>query len=239
MYLKQSPNSEVHDSLADDSKWSRRTIADAIDVLRTVPAFTNGPRPKIHVGPLSLPCGKIVSLIDVELPLGDDTYVNVSLPPSITFRAVSAYGSRAETFETTRLHEATVDGTGTVYLDDGSILRNVELVLEHLIEDPSDLDWQIIYALIQMSNAEDLCIVRLRDQAPATIRQRIPPDLRVFDFQAISRLEAPQLKVFAGYIADAKWILKKPSLQKIADTLELFGIRPVKPRPRRRFTRKP
>jgi hypothetical protein len=53
--------------LLDATRVARRTIADAIEVLREKANFEADDRANVHVGLLALPAGNIAGLIDVQL----------------------------------------------------------------------------------------------------------------------------------------------------------------------------
>jgi hypothetical protein len=220
--------------LAEHERTQRRTVADALTVFRSMPAFTNDARVDVVVTPFHLPSGNTVSLIDLRLCDGEEFAFIVSLPSSTTFRAHRKGSREIDIFDISLLHRATADAYANVRLGDGTILRGVEVIPERLPYDPSDLDYRIVYSLILMCDAVDRCIPRWRDKASPDIRAMIPAHLRMLDCQAVSQLEAPPLKVLAAFMADHDPILKSPSLQKIADALNTFGIRPTVARPRKR-----
>ena len=79
---------------ADEDRRNRRAMADAIDILCSIPSFTVQSRAIVRVAPLCLPSNKTVGLVNVEFdgPLPEITSV-VSMPTSVHFRGLQA-GSR-------------------------------------------------------------------------------------------------------------------------------------------------
>jgi len=69
-----------YQSFASDDRISRRTIADAIEVLRSVPDFTKQSRAGIQVALLPLPSGQVVGLVNVQFIGALREVVCVSFP---------------------------------------------------------------------------------------------------------------------------------------------------------------
>ena len=111
-------------SLASDDRIRRRTIADAIEVLHSIPDFTEQSRASVQVDPLPLASGEIVGLVKVQCngPLPEVICV-VQMPTSSRFRAVRKGSSHQESFDIFRLDGAAVDGAGNVKLADDARLR--------------------------------------------------------------------------------------------------------------------
>jgi hypothetical protein len=86
--------------LLEDERNSRRSIADAIDVLCNTAGFGRDDRATIRIGRMRLPSDDIVGLVDVvfEDPRREKVYI-VSLLTSARFRAVSPRASRHVLFE--------------------------------------------------------------------------------------------------------------------------------------------
>jgi hypothetical protein len=218
--------------LLEDERNSRRSIADAVNILRDACGFGTHDRAQIRIGQMCLPSGDIVGLVDVlfEDPRREKVYV-VSLPTAARFRASSREDARRDLFELVRLHGAVVNADGAVRLADGTDLHAVEVVPTFLPYDPTEHEWRIIHAVIAALGAEERCYRNLRrDFSPA--EQDMVPDWRAIDCSKLSELKLPLLKVLAGQIAQKDPTLGELSQQKIADALRRFGVRIPKSRPR-------
>jgi hypothetical protein len=131
--------------LQEERRTSRRTVADALDVVGQDLAPNEVLRAQIRIGPLRLPSGKCTALVDVVFP--DLGYI-VSLPTSARFRALSDTSSRHQLFEIFRLDGAEVCADGSVRLADGTQLRAVEVIPTHLPYKPSKLEERILQHVI-------------------------------------------------------------------------------------------
>ena len=220
---------------AEDDRVKRRTIADALAVLRTLPGFGEQSRAKVRIGALALNSRDVVGLVDIEFngPLPEVVCL-VSLTTAARFHAIRGAAARREYFDIIRLDGATVDGAGTVTLADGTSLRAVGVIPANLPYEPSELGQRIIYNFVLMRGAEDRCFPSLRDRSPADIRYMVPEHVRVLDCHTLSQLEPPLLKVLAGYLTEHDNALETPSPQTIADTLAMFRVRPIRSRPRKK-----
>lgn len=221
----------IYHRLAQDDKAARRTIADALEVLRTLPDFTDRSRANIRVQPLKLTSGELVGLIDLEFkgPLPEMICI-VSLATSSRFRAKWQGGAQRRDCDVFELDGASVDGLGDVTLADGRLLQSVEIIPARLPMTPSDLDYRIVFYVLALIGQQDHCYRSLREGVPDEL-QHMVPDLRFLDCSRLCGLIVPPLKVIAAYIADLDPTLL-PSHQKIADALRKFGMRIPFSRPR-------
>jgi hypothetical protein len=201
-----------YQSFASDDRISRRTIADAIEVLRSVPDFTKQSRAGIQVALLPLPSGQVVGLVNVQF-IGAlrEVVCVVEMPTSIRFQAARQGSSQREDYDIFRLDGAVVDSAGNVKLTDGALLRAVELIPAHLPFEPTELEWRIVRHTIALIRAEEKCYRRLRDEAPAEFRNMVP-DLRFLDCSNLGDLDIPSSKTIAKYIADSDWTLSFPKI---------------------------
>jgi len=131
--------------LQEDKRNLRRTILDAIYVLRKCAKFGENDRANIRITPMRLPSHQIVALVDLifSKPLQRTDYV-ASLPTSAQFTALSGESPRRENFDIALLDRAVVDFGGNVTLPDATSLRGVQIVPAQLSYQPSDIDWRII-----------------------------------------------------------------------------------------------
>jgi hypothetical protein len=216
--------------LLEKDRSSRRTIADAIEVLRQACDFNSQDRAEIRIGPLRLSSGDVVGLVDVRLPVRDNVFI-VSLPTSSQFSAICPRASQRDCFEIFRLDGAVVGFDGNVVLKDGAALGAVEVIPTRVLHDPTELDWRIVQLTVAMIGAENLCYRSLRAGVPQP-QQDMVPDLRRLDCSKLYGLDLPPLKEIAFYIGEQDRTLRKLAPQKIADALRKFGMRVPKPRPR-------
>jgi hypothetical protein len=115
----------------DEGRTSRRTIADAVEILRSIPGFGKGTRSTIRTAPLPLPSGEVPFLLQAVC---EDVGMAVSLPTSYMFRAklLRDGPSTSEPVEfvgdTCLLEGAIVSEACQVVLSDGRRLRSVEII---------------------------------------------------------------------------------------------------------------
>ena len=125
--LAASPSLKLYDK----GRRSRRTIADAVEILRSIPGFCKSTRSTIQTTSLRLPSGEIPVLMQVVC---EDLGWAVSLPTSHGFRAklVQDASSALESAEfagkTSLLGGAIVDHECQVTLSDGRRFRSVEII---------------------------------------------------------------------------------------------------------------
>jgi hypothetical protein len=164
-----------YERLAEQDRLSRRTIVDALEVLREFAGFQADDLAKIRIALLKLPSADVVGLFDLEFatPPQDKTYL-VSLPSSARFHAARTGASRPDRFDIARLDRAVVDGIGKVVLADGTNLRAVEVIPAYLPLEPSELDRRIVRHTISMIGAEQRCYRRLGDGLPARFQDMVP-----------------------------------------------------------------
>jgi hypothetical protein len=241
LYIK-SPYLKSHElamrqcqQLDENGRSSRRTLADAVEVLRQPPAgFSGSDRAEVRTGPLSLPSGLASSLVCVIFePSCTETGFVVSLPTSAQFLARPVGDNRRERFDISRLHGAWVDSGSRVFLEDGTQLSAVEIIPSRLPLQPSELDWRIVHHTIAIIGEYERCYRRLGHGLEPSL-QEMAPDLRFLDCGTLQGLVLPPMKVLLWKIDNADPTLKKLSRQKLADTLRDFGMRIPVPRPRLR-----
>jgi hypothetical protein len=216
----------------DEERASRRTVADAIELLRQGANLQTDDHAQIHVGLLALPSSQVVGLIDIQFEdFGGDLVHCVSLPTSGQFRAICQHSARIETYDILRLVCASVNGAGQVTLADGAVVHAVEVLPVYLHYEPSNLDWRIVHHVIAIAGAEDRCYRRWPDGLEFALSDKTFDRLHL-DCSKLSELDLPSLKVLARAISKRDRGLKRLSRQKLADTLAMFGIRGIRKRPR-------
>jgi DNA methylase len=118
-----------YERLQEQERTQRRTIAEALEVLRQNAGFKDTDRAKIRIGPLQLPSGEVASLVCIffESPNNDTIFI-VSLLTSAEFRGKRLGHSEDEIFDIFQLDEATFDDSGNVRLRDGTHVRAVKVI---------------------------------------------------------------------------------------------------------------
>ena len=111
--------------LQEQRRTSRRTIADALEVVRQEFGLDDIGPAHVRIDPLRLPCGQCTALVDVVF---SDLGCGVSLPTSSQFKARSATSSRQQEFEIFRLDGAEICPDGSVLLADRTGWCAVEVV---------------------------------------------------------------------------------------------------------------
>jgi hypothetical protein len=230
--IERSSTRQRYQRIREEDRNSRRSIADAIEVLRNVGVFNESSRAEIRVGSFRPLSGDWLYLVDVlcNVPSLETVFV-VGLPTSTNFKAIRAGSLRRELFGLALLDDALVSDDAGVVLRDGSKLRAVEIIPTRLLNDPCKLDWRIVHHTISIIGAEEHCYRSVRADVPSPLRDRVP-DVRFIDCSKLRGLSLPPLKELAYQIARRDWTLRRLSRQKIADSLRKFGIRLPDRRPR-------
>ena len=206
-------------ALGEDGRTRRRTIGDALEVVRQQVGLDEIERAEIKIGQLfQLPYGECTAIVVVAFP---DLACYVSLPSAGRFSALPETDSQRKMFEICRLDEARVCPDGSVVLGDESRLRAVEVVPTHLKYHLSALEERIFGHVIAITNAS--CFRRIRELLPEHLRDRLP-DFLVPDYSNLHTIQVPPLKVIRAEIAERDPGLQM-SNQKIADTLAWCGMR--------------
>jgi hypothetical protein len=217
--------------LLEEGRNLRRTIADALEVLREVGDFKDHHRAEVRVGTLPLPSGHVVGLVDLHFDdrSRENVFV-VSLPSSTQFRAIRQGSSRHECFEISRLDGATVSAEARVLLADGTKVRAVEVIPTRLLYHPSKLDWRIVRHTISIIKAEKGCYRSLRQGLFPRPLRRMVPNRRFLDCSKLAGLKIERsLKDITREIGRKDPTLRRLSPQKVSDALRKFGIRIPQP----------
>ena len=181
-------------ALDQDGRTKRRTVADALEVVRQRLGVVEITRAEIRLAPLALPWGGSTAAVVVLFP---DLGCYVSLPASARFGARTDTSPQRQAFEIALLEGAEICSDGSVLLKDGSRLRAVEVEPTGLHR-PSALDERILGHVIAMTKSFH-CYRSIREGLPEDL-QRQTPDLRALDYSRVRTIQAPPLKVIRGYI---------------------------------------
>jgi hypothetical protein len=230
-------SSRHYERLAEGCRTSRRTVADAVAVLQDYAGFSENDRAEIRIGGLRLPSAEVVGLVQIvfDRPDCDKSYL-VSLPTSRLFRGRRLGTRQYDRFNIELLDDAVLDGGSNVRLTDGTLMCAVEVFPARLPLAPTALDWLIVYRTIRFVDAKEngfdpkeRCFRLLRN-AINDLPIDMIPNLFWIDCSRLTRLAIPSLDSIATYIASVEPTLRGVSQQKIADTLEKFGMRIPRPR---------
>jgi hypothetical protein len=217
--------------LSEEGRTSRRTIADALEVLRDKADFAENDRAGIIIGLLNLPSAEAVGLVQIvfDAPVDNTSFI-VSLPTSKHFQAYCGNARQRERFDVAKLHGAVLDDMGNVWLADGLAFRAVEVIPARLPLEPTKLDRRIIHHTLSIIRA-DQCYRPLAHGLPPDLQQMVA-ELGLPDCSTFAALPLPPLKVLSSRIRERDWTLRKLSEQQVADTLRKFGVRIPRPRSR-------
>jgi hypothetical protein len=213
-------------ALKEHDRNNRRTVADALEVIRQEFGVDETPGAEIRVGPLLLPSGEATAVVVLMCP---DLGCYVSLPASWWFTEFTERSSRRHRFEILCLDQAKVGPEGSVVLTDGRRLRGVEMVPTHMPYELSRVEKRILQNVIKLTES-DGCYRNLREDLPEHLQPGIP-DLWVLDFGRLHTIPGRKLKAIKVYIEKHDPELRV-SNQKIADALAKCGVRVPRRRPR-------
>jgi hypothetical protein len=223
------------DRLLDEEKDKRRTIADAVEVLCKHGNFRERDHAIIRVDPLQLPSSESIALVHAAF----DSFVDnltyfVWLPSSgkCKGRREGLWG--LEVLDIFELSGGIIHFDGSVMLQNGTLLRAVEVIPALLPLELSDLDWCILHKTIAFMEIEN-CVYRSHWEGLDRYFQTGLPDCRSLDFGRLAGIKVPLLKQIRGYISEDKSVKTVPSEEKIAATLKKCGMRVPPPRPRKNF----
>jgi hypothetical protein len=162
--------------LKEDSRDKRRTVADALEVLRQERGVDEISSAEIKVGPFELPSGEATAVVAVVCP---DLDCFVSLPASGWFTAKFESSSQRQRCEISCLHGAKVGPDGSVVLTDRRRLRGVEVVPTPMPYELSQVEQRILSNVIRFTESYGCCR-NLRDGLPQHLQIGVP-DLLVLD----------------------------------------------------------
>jgi hypothetical protein len=153
--------------LGDSDRSKRRTIADALEILRTKADFGQDDVAEVRLGWLRLPSREVVALVCIgfESRRHQKTFL-VSLPSAVSFRGKFQGNAASQAFEIDRLEGAKIDGRGHVLLSNGDQLGAVEVRPALLPYKLTPLDWKIIRQTIAILGIERRCRYRPGSRLP-------------------------------------------------------------------------
>jgi hypothetical protein len=190
-----------YERLCEEGRISRRTMADAIEVLHEKAGFGDNDRAEISIGLLQLPSAEVVGLVQIIFgpQISDKAYV-VSLPTSKQFQAYRTNARQRVCFDIAELDGAELDGTGKVLLANGIALRTVEVIPARLPLKPTKLDWRIIHYTLSIIGAAH-CYRYWGYGLPPQLQEMVA-DLRIVDCGTFGGLTLPLLKVLSADIKE-------------------------------------
>jgi hypothetical protein len=210
-----------------------RTIAHAIDLLRTQAGFSKSSVARILVGPrlgASEPAWGVCLAYECETC---KSTVFIALLPACArvtaIRDEQSDGKRIE-IEIEKLDRATVGATGKVYLVNGSRIRAVEAQRINLPYELSEQDWRILHLVFGMMGDRDWAYRSLRKGLPNEY-QEATFDWKRLDFSSVADrlaqgpLEIPPLKQIRYNYEKQYPDAPPPSIATISATLIRVGMR--------------
>jgi hypothetical protein len=215
------------------SPRGRTTIAWALAELSAEPACLSvSDHAVLYVVDLPLPTGKMACSPCLHYAPLNSGHVFAAMLPLATHcwaTAVDAAPQRQK-LPIRILHGARVQYDGRVQLTDGRVFRAVDIIPCRQAH-PNELEWAILGALIEARGVQDLC-TRVFPY-PRNVADQIPECAKVrrIDLSSVHLLEPRLLKQDRFAIAQIAPGMEF-SEEKLAQTLDKFGVR-IRP-PRRR-----
>jgi hypothetical protein len=211
--------------LIDAGRDSRRSIADAIDVLRNLPGFSEGMQATVMVRPLPLADGNRTGLIQLVC---EAQGFAVSLHSAAHFRAIRTCAFDPEPFEIGLLDGARVDSAGNVTLTCGTHLHKVEVAPTFIPIELTPAEERIVVWTIRCFHPRKRCFRSLPN--PRILRPlRRRTGAVWLDYGTLPSLTLPALKEIEYALKDMHGF-GDCSRQPIANALARAGIRPRRTR---------
>jgi hypothetical protein len=205
---------------------SRRSLADAFEVLRAKTSICNPTGGSFDISPMLLPSGQVVSLVSVRFAAHGTAYI-VPLPSCTHFRAICVGANKFQKFPIERLVDATLEPSKQVRLADGTALKAFEVIPTALPVEPTRQQWKIVHGVLNAFGLKH-CYRSLREAAHLQ-------DLAGYHFLDCSRLGdlgLPKLNEICYRLTRLDRSFANISEQTIANALRTFGIRLPARRPR-------
>ena len=222
--------------LAPETQKLRRSVLDAIEVLRKETTFSDRNRASISVAVMQLPSKENIGLLHLGFHCKTKSAVAVFLPASFEVRAKFSLSSRPRTIKISELHRSTVDAQGHVLLADNREVRAVEIIPCTALREPTKLEWEIIGATLKVlgPKSKDFVLMPFAEcDVPELIRT-----IESIDYVAIRNFQKTVKVPEDVFIAVRELLmgrtaLRKPlSRQKFYDALFRFGMWIPTPQPK-------
>lgn len=207
------------------------TLAEAMYILEASENFREGGEGSVHIGRVDLSSGKHFHIVVLKYHVPTGQTIEVPLHSANFFMGIERSGTERQQYPIELLHGALIGADAAATLLDRRELRAVEIIPERLPYELSALDEKIIHAAINAAKLDNTVYRSLQHGAPEEHIDYVP-DLRFIDFNALAQARQAKfpLKAIAKSFAKLFPLEKVPSLQKIADTLALVGLRIPKSR---------
>lgn len=200
--------------LHDRGRKDRRSVADAVEILRLDGGFSEAVSAVIRTAPITLPtdgAGSLVQLVCGELG------IVVTLPTSNAFTGRNTAGETID-FDIAHLNGASVNARGVkpvVKLIEGTSLTAVTLSPVRQMRGLNERDWRILYGVIAFADLGDHCFLHVDKEKW--------PDWKYVDFHALQKAEIFGLKDLVTYLLVKRGF--QVSEQTVANTLNKCGIK--------------
>jgi len=223
-----------YEVLGSDTLRSRRSIADALALLVTKMSFSKGDLCDLRVGGMRMPSGAVVGIpIVTAKPAGHDGHYCVGLPAAQKVTARRPGDPRSMIMDIFDLHDAKVEYDGALTLTSGQMIKAVDIV-PALGPEPTHLDRRILHSAIVLGGAEKRCYRQVRDELPEHEQKMIPEDWIALNWSELLQLVSPSLKAIKAQYTVTFPTERVPSLEKISQALQTFGVRTHRTRNRAR-----
>jgi hypothetical protein len=224
--------------LASNTLKQRRSVLDAIEVLRQETTFSDHDHAKISVAPVTLPSKEDIGLLHLEFGCVMRGPVAVFLPASFEVRANFSSSATPRKVKISNLHDSIVDAQGHVLLIDEQEVYSVEIEVCNALREPTKLEWGIIFATLEVLGPKSKDYLKMPF---AKCDSNVPEFIRTvesIDYVAIQRFQK-NIEVAEDFFVAVRELLmkrfasRKPlSRQKFYDALFRFGMWIPKPQPR-------
>jgi len=187
-----------------DGRQTMRSLADALEKLRELGAFSDGERAEIKTMVLELPDRLTMSLVAVLGPRRcDGSRWVIRMPSSQRFTARTTRGEQL-TYEIALLNDAVSDPDGNVQLSDGQFLHQIDL-----IPSPRDYDFTTTQdAIVRHA----LKFLQMEDQGYLPLDDRLFPGVRVLHYGTLRNLRIPNVKSLQNYVEDHLPGVSRPAI---------------------------
>jgi len=205
----------------DAGREKRRSMIDVIDVLRSLPNFSESMEAVVRIMPFQLPSGQWTALVQVVC---ETQGFAVSLPSATHFLGARNPILGLERFEIPRLDGAKADAAGNLTLPDATIIHGARVVPTFVPPKLSPFQERIVVWTIRLFHPRKRCfryLPNLRILHPLRRQAR----LGWLDYSTLPSLKLPSLKEIEYALKDIEE-LGDCSRQAIASALARAGMRP-------------